>query len=120
MLDYRNTQEILRMAEGKSTLKTAPVTFEEITIEVGQEIRIHMAGSYVVGKFEVIGFASARTWILYDDGDLSWYEGRSDADKQMPAVILKSKGWEQYKIMSARDAAGSIRTNRQFEQARNA
>ena len=118
MLDYGNTQAILKMAEGKSALQAGPVTFEGITIEAGQEIRIHAAGTYSINHFEVIGFASARTWILYEDGDLNWYEGRSDADKQMPAVILRSKGWEQYKIMSARDAAGSIRTNRQFEQAR--
>ena len=120
MLDYGNTQTILEMAEGKSALKAAPVTFEDITIEAGQEIRIHMAGSYVVGSFEVLGFASARTWILYEEGTFNFYPYRSDADKQMPAVILKAKNEPQYKIMSARDAAGSIRTNRQFEQARNA
>jgi len=107
------------MAEGKSALKASPVTYEEVTIEVGQEIKIHAAGTYCVNHWEVIGFASARTWILYEDGNFQFYPYRSDADKQMPAVILKAKNEPQYKIMSARDAAGSIRTNQQFAEARN-
>ena len=44
----RMIQGILREAQGKSKVKTAPIECDGMKIEPGQEVRKHLAGSFLL------------------------------------------------------------------------
>lgn len=109
-------QEILREVQGESKIQIAAIEYDGMQIEPGQEIRKHLAGSFSVATFEIVGIVSPQARAMYEDGN-GWefmWGLATEEQKQVPGVLLKLRGEERYEIWTPQDVVGMIRTNQLF------
>ncbi len=113
-MDYQTVSKTLKAVRGKSTLDSSSITEDDITIKVGDEVKIHAMGSTQVGFWKVVGFAEPQVWMYHLDGakaQADWYINPNAA-----TVVLQARQGGMYRIDKASEVVGFIRNNKAFQK----
>jgi len=102
MIRKGDVQEILRIANGKSTISTSAREYEGIPIETGNKFSQAAMGSFVSYEWQVVGFISPQALAIYEcnqpDGE---------------GVLLRLENEERYDIRGLREVALLLKDRRE-------